>query len=85
MFSDLVALFSGWYYDYVSAIKNLFVVTNTYTFEDAAGNIQTNVETVIPEVWSAYVPWEYLIATVVLIVFIAVFFKFMRAVLCRMF
>lgn len=81
MFDDLVALFSGWYYDYVSYIKNLLVVTNTTT--DTVNNTVV-VETVVPEIWSAYVPWEQLIASVVLIVFVCVAFKFLRSVLCKM-
>lgn len=81
MFDDLVALFSGWYETYVSTIKNLLVVTNTTT--DTVNNTVT-IETVVPEIWSAYVPWEQLIAAVVLIVFVCVAFKFLRSVLCKM-
>lgn len=80
MFDDLVSLFSGWYSDYVSAIKNLLVVENTVT--DTVNNTVT-VETVIPEVWSAFVPWEALIGTVVLITFLVLFFRLMRSILCQ--
>lgn len=75
MFNDLIALFDGWYSSYVSTINQILTVTNT----DADG-----VTTVTsPEIWSAYVPWEQLIAAAVLIVFIASFFKFVRSFLCQ--
>lgn len=75
MWSDLVALFNGWYTSYVSSIKTILEVSNT----DADG-----VTTVIaPEIWSAYVPWEELIAAAILIVFVVAIFKFVRSVICQ--
>lgn len=75
MFSDLVDLISGWYASYVSEIKGLLEVVNT----DADG-----VSTVTaPEIWSAYVPWEHLIAAAILIVFVVAVFKFVRSVICQ--
>lgn len=87
MFNDLVALFSGWYADYVEAIRDLLqtsqvIVTLT---PDGQGDYvtQTIANELNPEIWSAYVPWEHIIAAAVLIVFTACIFRFMRTVLCK--
>lgn len=76
MFEDLITLFSGWYQTYVSSIKQILTITNT------DGSITTES---LPEVWSAFVPWEALIAAVVLVVFLIVFFRFLRSVVCKIF
>lgn len=76
MWSDLVSLFSGWYASYVSTIRGILEVTNT----DADGIVTYTS----PEIWSAYVPWEELIAAVVLCVFLISFFKLVRFVLCNL-
>lgn len=87
MFQDLVDLFSGWYADYVSSIRDILettqIISNVYI--DAQGDAVTNTVTndLVPEIWSAYVPWEQLIAAVTLIVFTVCIFKFMRSVLCK--
>lgn len=72
MFNDIVELFSGWYLDFVSSIRDLLQIV------DAESGVITN-----PEIWSAYVPWEHLIAAVVLIVLLVSFFKLVRSVLCQ--
>lgn len=87
MFDDLVALFSGWYADYVESIRDLLgyqQVITTLT-PDGQGDYvtQTILNDINPSIWSAYVPWEQLIAAVVLIVFTVSIFKFMRSVLCK--
>lgn len=74
MFSDLMSLFSGWYQTYVSSIKQ--IMDNV---DSDSGIVST------PEIWSAYVPWEALIAAAILVVFLIVFFRFLRSVLCKMF
>ena len=79
MFDDLIALFEGWYSTYVSSIRNLLEVTNTVT--DAEGTV--TVTTVVPEIWSAYVPWEALIAAGVLCLFLVLFFRLLRSILCQ--
>lgn len=75
MFSDLVSLFSGWYENYIQSIRSILEVTNT----DADGIVTVTS----PEVWSAYVPWEHLIAAVLLIVLVVCFFKLVRSILCQ--
>lgn len=87
MFDDLIALFSGWYQDYVEAIRDLLqtsqvIVTMT---PDGQGDYvtQTIANDINPEIWSAYVPWEQLIAAVTLIVFTCCIFKLMRSILCK--
>lgn len=87
MFDDLIALFSGWYTNYVTTIRNL-LHTNTVNVimtPDGTGDYvtQTYSSDINPEIWSAYVPWEALIGAVVLIVFTVCVFKFMRSVLCK--
>ena len=83
MFQDLVDLFSGWYSDYVEVIRDLLQTTHTVLTIDSLGNQVIDTYDVNPEIWSAYVPWEELIATVTLIVFTVCIFKFMRSVLCK--
>lgn len=73
MFSDLVALFDGWYLSFVSSIRS------TLQSVDPDTGVVTD-----PEIWSAYVPWEQLIAAVVLCIFIVCVFRFLRSVLCKM-
>lgn len=73
MFADLVELFSGWYLSFAQSVRDLLQVVDSDT------GLVTN-----PEIWSAYVPWEHIIATVVLVVFIVCIFRFLRAVLCKM-
>lgn len=79
MFADLIDLFDGWYQSLVSAISSIMV---TEVVEDAQGTVITSTAKSI-DVWSAYVPWEEIIAAVVLITFTVCIFKFMRSVLCK--
>lgn len=72
MFADLVALFDGWYLSFAQSIRDLLQITDPETGAVSA-----------PEIWSAYVPWEHLIAAVVLIVLVVSFFKLVRSVLCQ--
>lgn len=87
MFDDLVALFSGWYADYVEAIRDLLQTSEVIVSYLPDGNgdyvTQTFASDVNPEIWSAYVPWEALIGAVVLVVFTICVFRFLRSVLCK--
>lgn len=79
MFDDLIALFSGWYSDFVDSISSLHFVEVVL---DGSDNVISSTSS-SPDVWSAYVPWEQLIATVVLVTLVVCVFKFMRTVLCK--
>ena len=79
MFDDLIALFSGWYSDFVSDILDLQV---TEVILDGSDSVVSSTSHNI-DVWSAYVPWEQLIAAVVLIVMVISVFKLLRSVLCK--
>lgn len=70
MFDQLIALFSGWYMDYVETIRDTLQLTN----DDVVSN---------PEIWSAYVPWEQIIAAVVLVTLVICLAKFVRSVICQ--
>ncbi len=87
MFQDLVDLFSGWYSTYVETIRDLlqYTVSHEIALEQADGTLYTSSwqDTINPDIWSAYVPWEHIIAAVTLIVFTVCVFKFMRSVLCK--
>lgn len=87
MFDNLVALFSGWFSSYVESIRDLleYQVTDVVVYSDGAGTVATDTVsyTVNPDIWSAYVPWEHLIATVVLVVFVCCAFRLLRSVLCK--
>ena len=89
MFNDLISLFSGWYSDYVESIRDLLQYDVSelvmIAVNDGEGGYvsDTVTNTVNPAIWSAYVPWEQIIAAVTLIVFIVCIFKFMRSVLCK--
>lgn len=87
MFNDLMALFSGWYNQYVTRIRDLLQTSTVEVImtPDGAGDYvtQTFASDVNPEIWSAYVPWEALIATVIFVVFIVCVFRFLRSVLCK--
>lgn len=83
MFEDLVDLFSGWYMRYASSIRSLLETTQQTVVTDAEGTQTVITNYVNPEIWSAYVPWEHLIAAVTLIVFTVCVFKFIRSVLCK--
>lgn len=72
MFADLVALFSGWYLDFAQSIRDLLQVV------DSESGAVSN-----PEIWAAYVPWEHLIAAVVLCVFVICLFRLVRSFVCR--
>lgn len=72
MFSQLVDLFSGWYLTFAASIRDLLQIVDSDT------GVVTN-----PEIWSAYVPWEHIIAAAVLIVLLVSFFKLVRCVLCE--
>lgn len=75
MWSDLLDMLGGWYTSYVATIKGILEVSNT----DSEGITVITA----PEVWSAYVPWEHLIAAAILIVFVIAVFKFVRSVICQ--
>lgn len=79
MFLDLIDLFSGWYSSLVSDISNILV---TDVVLDGSDNVVSSSSKSI-DIWSAYVPWEQIIATVVLVTFVICIFKFMRSVLCK--
>lgn len=79
MFADLVALFSGWYSDFLDAVSQILV---TEVVLNGSDEVLSSTSRSI-DVWSAYVPWEHLIATVVLIVFLCAIFKLLRTVLCK--
>lgn len=87
MFQSLVDLFSGWYESYVSAIRDLisYEVTQIVAVPGEDYSILTDTVSyeVVPDVWSAFVPWEHIIAATVMIVFLVCIFKFMRSVLCK--
>ena len=87
MFDDLISLFSGWYADYVEAIRDIlhYDSESLIAFELSDGSVYSDsvVNSINPSIWSAYVPWEHIIAAVVLITFTICIFKFMRSVLCR--
>lgn len=87
MFDDLLSLLGGWYADYVETIRDLLQTTEevlTVTpLGDGTVDSQSVINTVNPAIWSAYVPWEHIIAAVTLIVFTVCIFKFMRTVLCK--
>lgn len=89
MFDDLISLFSGWYSDYVESIRDLLQTSETtlsiIPLDDGTGSyVSDSVTNIVnPSIWSAYVPWEQIIAAVVLVTFTVCIFKFMRSVLCR--
>lgn len=87
MFEDLMDLFTGWYTTYVSRIMNILQTNQVITTltPDGQGDYvtQTIANDINPEIWSAYVPWEAIIATVIFVVFIVCIFKFLRSVLCK--
>lgn len=83
MWSDLLTLFGGWYEDYVSAIRSLIEYTVSVPAIAADGSDLLYEDVIVPSVWSAFVPWEHLIAFVVLITFTICIFKLLRTVLCR--
>lgn len=79
MFADLVSLFSGWYSDFLDAVSQILV---TEVVLNGSDEVLSSTSRSI-DVWSAYVPWEHLIAAVVLIVFLCSIFKLLRTVLCK--
>ena len=79
MFQDLINLFSGWYLDFCDEVANFSIFTHTF---DSDNHLVSITESSLG-VWSAYVPWEQIIATVVLVTFVICIFKFMRSVLCK--
>lgn len=70
MFDDLISLVGGWYADYVRSIKVILEM----------GDIENPI---LPEINYAFIPWEHIIAAVILVTFIICVFKFMRTVLCK--
>lgn len=79
MFDDLIALFDGWYQSFVSSISSIMV---TEVIEDSNGVVmQSSAKSI--DVWSAYVPWEQIIAAVVLIITVCCIFRLLRSVLCK--
>lgn len=86
MFEDLISLFTGWYSDYVEAIRDLLAydVETITAIETANGTVtETVTNTINPDIWSAYIPWEHIFAFVTLIVFVVCSFKLMRSLLCK--
>lgn len=79
MFDDLVALFSGWYSDFLDSVMSKFA---TEVIIDGSDNLLSSTSKTI-DVWSAYVPWEHLIAAVVLITFTICIFKLLRSIICK--
>lgn len=79
MFQDLIDLFDGWYQSFVNSISSIMV---TEVIENTEGVVMQSSARSI-DVWSAYVPWEQIIAAAVLIVFVVCVFRFLRSVLCR--
>lgn len=79
MFNDLVALFSGWYSDFVS---DILLLHTTEVVLDGSDQVVSSTSSSL-SVWSAFVPWEHIISAVVFIVMIVSVFKFLRAVLCK--
>lgn len=80
MFDDLISIFSGWYLDFIEAVSSSHI---TEVVTDAEDHVVSSTAKTL-DVWSAYVPWEQIIAAVVLVVLIVSIFKFMRAVICKM-
>ena len=79
MFDNLIALFSGWYLDFVDSVKDILVTEVVLDGSDAVvSSTSRSIDT-----WSAYVPWEQLIAAVVFIFFLSAIFKLLRSVLCK--
>lgn len=74
MFDQLVSLFSGWYLSFVDSVKSVLTIQNT---------VGEDLVMSVPEVWSAFVPWEHLIAAVVLVTFIIALCKLLRCVICQ--
>lgn len=87
MFDDLIALFSGWYQAYATRIRDLLQTNSVQVImtPDGAGDYvtQTYSTDINPAIWSAYVPWEALIATVIFVVLVVCLFRFLRSVLCK--
>lgn len=79
MFDDLISLLGGWYSDFVDTISQILVTEVVLDGNDAV--ISSTSKSI--GVWSAYVPWEHIIAAVVLIVFISAIFKLLRSILCK--
>lgn len=87
MFDDLISLLGGWYADYVEMIRDLLQtsVETITVIPTASGDPITEITTnyVNPAIWSAYVPWEHVIAATTLIVFTVCIFKLIRSLLCK--
>lgn len=83
MWSDLLTLLGGWYEDYVSVIRSLIEYTVSVPAIAADGSDLLYEDVIVPSVWSAFVPWEHLIAFAVFITFTICIFKLVRSVLCR--
>ena len=89
MFQDLLSLLGGWYYDYVEAVRDMLQYDVTelvmIAVNDGEGGYVSDTVTnsINPDIWSAYVPWEHIICAIVLIVFVCCIFKFMRSLLCK--
>lgn len=78
MFNEIVSLFDFDFESWISSIVGFF----TTSTEISEGVYQ---ETIAEAPWSAFVPWPQVFAFILLVVFIICIFKFMRAVLCRVF
>lgn len=79
MFDDLIELFSGWYSDFLDTVMSKF---STEVIIDGSDNVLSSTSKTL-DVWSAYIPWEQLIAAVVLVVTICCVFRLLRSVLCK--
>lgn len=83
MFDDLVSLFSGWYLDFVASVQDALSY-RVGEYQYIGDGVYDYVENQItPEIWSAYVPWEHIIAAVVLVVMVSIVFKTLRSILCK--
>lgn len=83
MFDDLIALFSGWYYNFVGDIIDILKY-RVGEYQYIGDGVYDYVENdIIPSVWSAFVPWEQIIAAIILVVMIVSIFKLLRSVLCK--
>lgn len=83
MFESLYSLVGGWYDDYVDMIRAILETQQDVVSVLPDGTVETVRNTINPEIWSAYVPWEHLIATVILITFTICIFKLLRSIICK--
>lgn len=83
MFESLYSLVGGWYDDYVDMIRAIIQTTQESVVVLPDGTVEYIHNTVYPAIWSAYVPWEHLIGTAILLTFTICIFKLLRSILCH--